>query len=127
MIKEEEESRLTRRLRQSPAGMMTQWWFKNSAYHDPSVIDPDFDTWVWGEAPIDPTFCEEPYRGRIHHSSGPSSVNGLIPRTPFDLPDYLRQEQELRARMAKIRRARDCQRQEQELRARVEEMKRGGQ
>lgn len=54
------------------------------AYYDPSVIDPDFDTWVWGEAPIDPTFCEEPYRGPIRHISGPSSVNGLIPRTPVD-------------------------------------------
>jgi hypothetical protein len=127
VIKEEEQPKITRRPKESfTAGMMTQWWFKNSAYHDPSVIDPDFDTWVWGESPIDPTFCEEPYRGSIHHISGPSSVNGLIPRTPFDLPAYRRDRLEYEKRLEKIRSSRDRQRQAQELAERIEEMKRGG-
>jgi hypothetical protein len=75
--------------------------------HDSSVIDPEFDTWFWGEAPLDPTFCEEPYRGSVHHISGPSSVNGRIPRTP----EYFRKrEQELRAnikRMIRLKRMKE--------------------
>lgn len=102
MITEENQPRITSRAKRSfNTGMMTQWWFKNSPHYDPSVIDPDFDTWVWGEAPIDPTFCEEPYRGPIYNISGPSSVNGRIPRTP----EYFRKrEQELRANIKRMNR-----------------------